>query len=154
MTNLTYEEFGFGSRTSKLSNLNPGILRESIMNYVDSLPAKERKELKEDLTYDKQLYEEFSSKMYSFFSLYFIETEKDFENKSKPLIQNMITNNKHILCMYNYHLKNRMKIHGLFIDLEKVIPKVKLILDKGFLEFELSNQLPVNETNPIKKLKV
>jgi hypothetical protein len=154
MNNLTYEEFGFGSKTSKLSDLNPGILRESIMDYVNSLSIKDRKELKEDLTYNKQLYEDFSSKMYNFFSLYFIESEEAFEKKSRPLIQNMITNNNHILCMYNHHLKNRMKIHGSFIDLEKVIPKVKLILDKGFLEFELSNQLPINETTSIKKLKI
>jgi hypothetical protein len=57
MTNLTYEEFAFGTRTAELSDLNPGILRESIMDYVNSLPTKERKELKEDLIYDKKLYE-------------------------------------------------------------------------------------------------
>lgn len=154
MTTLTYEEFGFATRTPDISHLNAAILRESIMDYVNSLPIQERKELKEDLTYNKQLYEEFSSKMYSFFSLYFIKTEKGFEKKSKSLIPNMITENPHILNMYNHHLDAHMKIYGTYADLEKVIPKIKLILDKGLLKHELSTELPTNDAQPIKKLKI
>jgi hypothetical protein len=92
--------------------------------------------------------------MYNFFSLYFIETEKAFDKKSKPLIQNMITDNPHILKMYYHHHKGHMKIYGEFIDPQKVIPKVKLILDKVLLMAELSNKLPINETTSIKKLKI
>lgn len=141
-------------QTFRKTTIDNSVLMAGVMDYVNSLPSNERKQLKEDLTYNKNLSEEFSSKLNSFFLLYFIKDKQNFEKKSKPIIEKMITDNNHILGMYRHHLNCPTNLYGYSVTLEIIMPKIKLILDKGLLKAQLSNQLTINDSKPIKQLKI
>lgn len=139
MTNSSIDKPLLGQKFKALT-LNDSFMQSSIMDYVNSLPHLERKILKEELEYNRDLYKEFNFKLYNFFSLYFIENSPHVNNDYQEIIENIKTNNPHIQSMYKYHADGHMTPLAQMIE-NKTVPFISSIITKTLLAIDLLQEL-------------
>ncbi len=136
--------------------INPhrSLLNSTISEYLSHVPQDERKELKEELTYNLKFKDEFETRLYELSMLFaslFTHNDELYNQLSRKFINREYTSNIHIIKMYNYYLNSEDLFEHIaeIYDLETsehVANNIKSVMEKYRIKHELQIDLQHNKT--------
>lgn len=161
----------FREKPIRKSDKSKSLLNKAINEYLNNIPREESKLLKEELTYNLEFKEDFSTRINQFacmFAALHCDNDDEFNSFSSQFISREKTKNPYIINMYKHYIDNMVEIFGIMYDIdniveeidytyakqqiEEAVKKMKNIIEKSNFYHDLNDQ--INNDKKDKKSKL